>query len=143
MDAFEAVSLPGSPTVCGKRLFSPAEANRALVLVRRIVSDITCNYRRLRELHEKYQMLDQYGDLLEAEQTRQEYVAVTDHLAELREELEDVGCDLKDFELGLVDFPSIRDGREVCLCWKLGEEQVAHWHETNAGYAGRKPLDAV
>jgi hypothetical protein len=143
MDAFEAVSLPGSSTVSGKRLFSPAEANRALVLVRRIVSDITRNYRRLRELHEKYQMLDQHGDLLEAEQTRQEYVAVTDHLAELREELEDVGCELKDFELGLVDFPSVRDGCEVCLCWKLGEEKVTHWHENSAGYAGRKPLDAA
>jgi hypothetical protein len=143
MDAFEAVSLPGSSTASGRRLFSPAEANRALVLVRRIVSDIARNYRRLRELHEKYQTLDQQGDLLEAEQTRQEYVAVTDHLAELREELEDIGCELKDFELGLVDFPSVWDGREVCLCWKLGEEKVSHWHETSAGYASRKPLDTT
>lgn len=143
MDAFEAVSLPASSAVSGKRLFSPAEADRALVLVRRIVADIARNYRRLRELHDKYQRLDQQGDLLDAEQTRQAYVAVTDRLAELREELEDVGCELKDFEMGLVDFPSIRNGREVCLCWKLGEESVAHWHETDAGFTGRKPLDAV
>jgi hypothetical protein len=141
MDAFEAVS-PAKPSVtAGKKLFTPAEANRSLVLVRRIVADVVSNYRRLRELHEKYQTLDQQGDLFEAEETRKAYVAITDHLAELREELESVGCELKDFELGLADFPSIREGREVYLCWKLGEEQVTHWHELNAGYASRKPIE--
>ena len=43
---------------------------------------------------------------------------------------------------GLCDFPSVRDGREVFLCWKLGEPEVCHWHEKNAGFAGRQSLDA-
>ncbi|HSW45591.1 MAG TPA: DUF2203 domain-containing protein [Phycisphaerae bacterium] len=141
MDAFEAVSPPKPSRTTGKRMFSPAEANRALVLVRRIVADIVAHYRALRELHERYQMFDQQGEIFEAEETRRGYVAATDRLAELREELEEVGCELKDFETGLVDFPSIRDEREVRLCWRLGDGDVAFWHEVSAGFAGRKPLD--
>ena len=51
-----------------------------------------------------------------------------------------VGCELKDWESGLVDFPSRMDSREVCLCWKLGEEQITQWHEVYAGFAGREPI---
>jgi len=143
MDAFEAISVPKPSAITGKKLFTPAEANRSLVLVRRIVADIVRSYRKLRELHENYQRLDQQGEIFEAEEVRHEYVVNTDQLSDLREELEGVGCEFKDFEMGLVDFPSIRDGREVYLCWKLGEEQVSHWHEVNTGFAGRKPLGGV
>lgn len=51
------------------------------------------------------------------------------------------GCHLKDIESGLVDFPTIWEGREVYLCWKLGEEEVGHWHELEAGFAGRQSLE--
>ncbi|MCS7003124.1 MAG: DUF2203 domain-containing protein [Dehalococcoidia bacterium] len=51
-----------------------------------------------------------------------------------------LGIELKDVELGLVDFPSIRHGRRVYLCWKLGEPRVAYWHDPESGYAGRQPL---
>ncbi len=141
MDAFEAIKPARPSSTCGKRIFSRDEANRSLVLVKRIVADIVAKYCRLRELHETYQALEQQGNIFEAEETRQQYIRITDELADLREEVEDVGCELKDFELGLVDFPSIRDGRQVYLCWKLGEERITCWHETNAGYAGRKPID--
>lgn len=61
----------------------------------------------------------------------------------LRTELEGLsagGIILRDADSGLVDFPSDREGRIVYLCWKLGEDEVAHWHEVDAGMAGRKPL---
>ncbi len=48
---------------------------------------------------------------------------------------------LRDLETGLVDFPSLRDGREVYLCWQEGEDEIAFWHEVDAGMAGRRPLD--
>ena len=48
--------------------------------------------------------------------------------------------ELKDPRLGLVDFPSERDGRTVLLCWRLGEPEVQYWHELDSGYAGRQPL---
>jgi hypothetical protein len=54
--------------------------------------------------------------------------------------ISEMGCVLKDVDLGLVDFPSIRDGREVYLCWKLGEDKVRFWHELDTGFNGRKPI---
>jgi hypothetical protein len=47
---------------------------------------------------------------------------------------------LRDIDRGLVDFPTIRDGREVYLCWQLGEESVSHWHDLESGFGGRQPL---
>jgi hypothetical protein len=58
----------------------------------------------------------------------------------LMEELESIGCEVRDVHTGLVDFRSIREGRAVYLCWRLGEEQIAYWHELDAGFAGRQPL---
>ena len=55
-------------------------------------------------------------------------------------ELTDLGVEMKGFDVGLVDFPGEMDGRPVCLCWRLGEPAVAHWHERDAGFAGRRPL---
>lgn len=55
--------------------------------------------------------------------------------------LEESGIVLRDLERGLVDFPAMVEGREAYLCWELGEEEVAFWHELSSGYGGRKPLD--
>lgn len=140
MDAFEAISLPESSSVQVRKTFSVAEANRALTLVRRIVTDIVRQYARLRKLHETCGKLDATGNTAKAEELRQQYAAVTDELSALREELEEIGCELKDFGEGLVDFPALHGGRPVLLCWKLGEDRVAHWHEVADGYAGRRPI---
>ena len=51
-----------------------------------------------------------------------------------------LGIHLKDINTGLVDFPAFRDGREVYLCWRYDEPSVSHWHELEAGFAGRQPL---
>jgi hypothetical protein len=55
-------------------------------------------------------------------------------------ELSEIGCEMKDLEVGLVDFPAEMEGRKVYLCWKLGEDRVDHWHELTEGFRGRKPL---
>jgi hypothetical protein len=55
-------------------------------------------------------------------------------------ELDGIGVQLKRIDDGLVDFPSERDGRVVNLCWRLGEDTIAWWHELDAGFAGRQPL---
>jgi hypothetical protein len=55
--------------------------------------------------------------------------------------LQESGIVVRDVDRGLVDFPSIRDGEEVYLCWELGEDAVAYWHEVEAGYGGRRPLE--
>jgi hypothetical protein len=56
------------------------------------------------------------------------------------EEIQRLGGTTKDLSLGLVDFPHLRDGREVNLCWRYGEERITHWHGLDEGYARRKPL---
>jgi hypothetical protein len=55
-------------------------------------------------------------------------------------ELGSHGCQLKDLRGGIVDFPALYDGREVFLCWRLGEAAVSHWHEQDAGFRGRQPI---
>ena len=55
-------------------------------------------------------------------------------------ELQAMDVVLRDLDRGLVDFPSIRDGQEVFLCWEEGEDEVAYWHDLEAGYGGRRPL---
>lgn len=69
------------------------------------------------------------------------YAGVLTELTSQMSELEGLGVQLKDFERGLVDFPSLRDGRVVLLCWQLGEgDELEWWHDVDAGFAGRTPL---
>jgi hypothetical protein len=77
----------------------------------------------------------------EARGIRGRFLALALALAEEYEGLEAIGVMVKDPEIGLCDFPSIRGGRVVLLCWKLGEPSVDYWHELDAGYAGRVPLE--
>ena len=56
------------------------------------------------------------------------------------ERITEQGIEIKDINTGLIDFPSERDGREVYLCWHLGESEIGYWHELDAGFAGRQPL---
>jgi len=56
-------------------------------------------------------------------------------------EIDSTGVQVKDLDIGLLDFPCQVEGRTVLLCWKLGENGIAHWHDTSEGFAGRKPID--
>ena len=64
--------------------------------------------------------------------------------AELRsviEEVQEIGCLIKDLDIGLIDFPTTYHGNEVYLCWKLGESGIEYWHGIDEGFRGRKPID--
>jgi hypothetical protein len=65
------------------------------------------------------------------------YEALSDEIERIRA----LGGEVKDVELGLVDFPSRRLGEEILLCWRLGEKQIGYWHSVEGGYAGRRPID--
>ena len=58
----------------------------------------------------------------------------------LIQEIESVGCEIKGIREGLVDFPSIREGREVYLCWRMPEKEIRFWHRLDTGFAGRQPI---
>jgi hypothetical protein len=63
-----------------------------------------------------------------------------DAIAACAEQINGAGAQIKSLEEGLLDFPSTRDGEEILLCWKLGEEQIGYWHGVDEGFAGRRPL---
>jgi hypothetical protein len=65
----------------------------------------------------------------------------SERLVAIVNRIQETGVLVKDLEIGLVDFPSLMEGEEVYLCWKLGEDRIAFWHGTDEGFTGRKPLD--
>jgi hypothetical protein len=135
---FEASSAAVANPTSGRRLFTLAEANKALPYVRRIVADIREVYQEAVDLQQRLQEPE-----LPAEQGDEAYDRIMGRLNQLVDELHDVGVELKDYELGLIDFPAIHEGREVYLCWKLGEPEVLAWHEVDAGFAGRQKVDTL
>ena len=129
-----------APPVRGKKFFTVAEANRALPYVRRIVLDIRQSYRDALALQHKMQfpLSEQSVRELDAE-----YDRVMEKLNSYIDELTQVGVEHKDCETGLVDFPANHEGREVCLCWKLGEQSLTTWHELEAGFADRQSVNTL
>ena len=139
-----------SAKVAPRQMFSLATANQTLPLVRVIVSDIVELFRDVRDREERLNGLrrgetgnsnrdDAYSE--EVEQIRSDLEKDVEKLQGFVDELQELGVDFKDPVMGLIDFPAMRDGQEVCLCWKLGEPNIAHWHTRDAGYSGRRPLD--
>jgi len=64
-----------------------------------------------------------------------------DRLDDLLHHILATGAQVKDINTGLLDFSALKDGREVYLCWRYGEEEIEYWHEVEAGFAGRQPID--
>lgn len=131
-----------------KKYFTVEEANRSLPLVKAIVSDIVRQFRTVNELKQRLSAVvsehrrpssDPYSE--ELAQSQAELEAEELKLESYIDELTKLGVELKGPD-GLCDFYSMMDGREVYLCWRLGEPEVLHWHELNAGVAGRQPLTA-
>ena len=59
---------------------------------------------------------------------------------DLMHRIEGMGCEVKGIREGLVDFPSLREGKEVYLCWRMSEKEILFWHDLNTGFSGRKPI---
>lgn len=80
-------------------------------------------------------------DRSKAQESREEREDAASSLRRVLEEIQELGCLVKDLDVGLVDFPTIFEGREVYLCWKLGEPSIEFWHGVDEGFAGRKAID--
>ena len=129
------------------KIFSVEEANAFLPRVKESVKAL----RRLRETIEskKIEM-----DLLEIVGVPKQGFSIDANMSKELEELnnlavefnkrletlEDMGCQLKDLDQGLVDFFSVREGRLVYICWKEGEDLIQYWHTLDGGFKGRQPL---
>ena len=133
-----------------KKYFTIAEANASLPLIRAIVRDISLLAQELRERHERLNRVNA-GDRRhrgaayqeELELVQAEFDRDRERMQEYEQELKSLGVELKDYYTGLIDFPCWMNGREVYLCWRLGEAEVAHWHELDAGFAGRQKLNVM
>lgn len=131
-----------------ERHFEPAEVERLIPDLTRIVARLmqaqaegTAARERLQAEQQRIGMaggglLDQVAWRRDAERIAGEGRAMEDGLGEIAA----LGGTVKDLGLGLVDFPHLRDGRVVNLCWKYGERSIGYWHGLDEGYAARKPL---
>jgi hypothetical protein len=124
------------------KIFTVEEANALLPQVRVIVGKIQRAHRkiaRFRDHAKKAAEGAEQGGGGMSEGVA--YAALLTNLTTQITALDSLGVQLKDFERGLVDFPSLRDGRVVLLCWQLGEgDELEWWHDVDAGFAGRTPL---
>ena len=122
-----------------RKRYTIAEANRTLPYVSAIVREVQERYRVVQEsgrLHNSLPSSDEErrGTL------KAEIREAADRIRVCLDELQAIGAELKDYELGLVDFPAELEGRPILLCWKLGEERIAFWHEIEGGYKTRQPV---
>lgn len=127
----------------GGRYFTPEQANRSLVLVRRIVADILDHYQRVldhQELLERVQRRNEHGEI---RRQQEEVARSVGRLQACADELNELGVEIRDWAGGVVDFPCILEGCERLLCWQYGEEQIAHWHETEEGCSLRRSLSEL
>ena len=132
-----------------QRFFTLAEAERVLPEVERLL-------RRLIQLKQEYEASDaELSRLAQRITLIGGMIPPRERIAELRgrkdacgrdlkstlESIQEIGCQLKDIDTGLVDFPSLYKDEEVYLCWKLGESGIGFWHRVEDGYRGRRPID--
>jgi hypothetical protein len=130
-----------------ERNFTPDEANELLPTVRPLVERMVEAKRALdaaqAEADDVSTRISGNGGGLPPARLAEVDAGVNRRATELAgalEEIQALGVVVKDLDTGLVDFPSVRDGRDVLLCWRLGEDEVAFWHGYDDGFAGRRPI---
>ncbi|HEY0170191.1 MAG TPA: DUF2203 domain-containing protein [Pyrinomonadaceae bacterium] len=124
------------------KLFTVEDANALLPTVRGIVRRVQRAYARVSASQAQARLAAEGASLggggMEGGSA---YVLALTGLAEASGELEALGVQIKDYERGLIDFPTLRDGRVVLLCWQMGEgDELEWWHDLEAGFSGRQPL---
>jgi hypothetical protein len=127
--------------------FTLEEANALLARLRDLllkIQESKAKHDRLEEQAEEYaRHVSSNGHVVEKRlnETRQELANAAAEVNSLVQKVNDLGCEVKGIDEGLVDFLSEREGRDVYLCWKLGEPDIRWWHELETGFAGRRPLE--
>jgi hypothetical protein len=131
------------------KIFSVEEANLLIPYLEKAMGLLSAMARDLAELHGEIQVLgaiESSGatsknlDVRVLREKEARYARVLEEFKAALHDLASRGCILRDLDLGLVDFYTMARDRVVCLCWRLGEPRVMHWHPTDEGFSGRKPL---
>jgi hypothetical protein len=134
--------------VAEARIFTLEEAERTLPLLRRILTDLRTEYKTWQEALGDYELLTggtraEPGETEDVLTARRAVTDSADRISAYLGEIEAIGCLFKGFDAGLVDFYTLREDRLVFLCWRVDEDHITHWHDVEAGYAGRQPVDAT
>lgn len=129
------------------RHFTPEQANEALADVRPLVESMVAHRRAHADAIARQEELEGHirgngGGIPPAElaDAAAEVEREARELARVVDELTALGVEVKDADEGLVDFPALRGGETVLLCWMLGEDEIGYWHTVDGGFAGRRPL---
>jgi hypothetical protein len=126
-----------------RRSYTIEQANALMPQVRAVLLQLAVEQRRMDAAHaEMHRQLAGNGDpasAAAASRVERETADIAEGMRTLVTLLEELGVQLRDAEMGLVDFPGERDGRPVWLCWRLADPAVAFWHATDEGYATRRP----
>jgi hypothetical protein len=127
------------------RTFTPSEANSALDQVRPLAERMVAVRARLGELEDEQREVVKIvagngSGYAVGEARTPEFAKLSAELEGCFNELTELGVEVKDIDEGLVDFPALRHGETVLLCWRLGEDDIGYWHTLEDGFAGRRPL---
>jgi hypothetical protein len=124
-----------------ERIFTLAEAKSLLPRLRLLLTEIGDKSSHIRELNADVQKARDKASFDGYSKSGAEYVESVSHLMFLIHQIKDMDVLLKDADRGLCDFPYMRQGKVVYLCWQLGEDDIQYWHDIETGFAGREPLD--
>jgi hypothetical protein len=129
------------------RYFTLDEANEALEELRPLAEQMVARRGELVEAQSRRASLGAQvgtngGDLTPSDfaEADEQLEQAASELAQCIERIQAAGVLIKDLDRGLLDFPALRDGEEILLCWHVGEDEIRYWHGTEEGFAGRKPL---
>jgi hypothetical protein len=127
------------------KLFSPEKANALIPVLSPLLEEL---WLKRRELAIKLLEFDpavrgSRPERLHDRRSARRFTELKAEIVRLINRIEAYGCVVKSIDLGLLDFPALRDGRPIYLCWKAGETTLRHWHGTDEGFSERKPLDEM
>ena len=132
------------------KTFTLAEAQTLLPVLESLLRRAQTAGKRAAELEAEMQQLSQriflsggmHVNVAVAARRRAEREKAVQQTRDTLAEIDEIGVQVKDLEQGLLDFPSVMDGKAVLLCWKLGEKEIGFWHSPEDGFAERQPVDA-
>lgn len=131
------------------RTFTLDEAQTLLPVLESLLRTAIASKKLIDEVDGEMQSLSQriflnggtHLDVVPVARRKAERAKAEQHAKDALAEIDSIGVQVKDLDIGLLDFPCLVDGNIILLCWKLGEKSITHWHGAQEGFAGRKPVD--
>jgi hypothetical protein len=129
------------------KYFTREEAEALLPQIEPLLLDLQQRHHALQPLRQELEALQQrmrgngHGLHEQLQRLNQQHATLLEGVNRLVRRIYAFGCQLKDPATGLIDFPALRNGQEILLCWRLGEEGIHWWHDLTSGFQGRQPLD--